>query len=150
LVLALTARETVEDRVQVLDLGADDYLVKPCAFLELLARVRALARRGKSIEVPKLSCDDLEMDVATRRVSRGSVALKLTAKEFEVVEYLLRHSGNLVSRETLAREVWKVTERATPLDNVIDVTINRLRRKLDGPFEHKLLRTVRGLGYVLE
>lgn len=148
-VLALTARETIEDRVEALDCGADDYLIKPCAFSELLARIRALLRRGKSVEVPKLRCEDLELDVRTRRVTRGTVTLLLTAKEFEVIAYFLRYSGRIVSRETLAREVWKITERATPLDNVIDVTIARLRRKLDDPFSYKLLRTVRGMGYVL-
>jgi DNA-binding response OmpR family regulator len=89
------------------------------------------------------------MDLSKRRVNRGTVRLHLTAKEFEVVEYLLRHAGHVVSRETLARQIWKITERATPLDNVIDVTMARLRRKLDDPFAHKLLRTVRGMGYVL-
>jgi len=148
-VLALTAKETIEDRVEALDCGADDYLVKPCAFPELLARVRALVRRGKSMEITKLFWEDLEMDVSTHRVTRGAVPLNLTAKEFDVVAYFLQHGGRVVSRETLAREVWKITERATPLDNVIDVTIARLRRKLDDPFAHKLLRTVRGMGYVL-
>ena len=148
-VLALTAKETVEDRVQVLDCGADDYLVKPCAFAELLARIRALLRRGQDVRPKKLRFEDLELDVSTRQVSRGAVPLELTAKEFEVIEYLLRFSGKVISRETLAREVWRVRERATPIDNVIDVTIARLRRKMDEPFDHKLLRTVRGLGYVL-
>jgi len=148
-VLALTAKETVEDRVEALDCDADDYLIKPCAFSELLARVRALVRRGKSVQVPRLSCEDLEMDLSTHRVTRGVATLNLTVKEFEVTEYFLRHSGRVVSRETLAREVWRTTERATPIDNVIDVTIARLRRKLDDPFAHKLLRTVRGMGYVL-
>lgn len=149
LVLALTAKETIEDRVEALDCGADDYLIKPCALSELLARIRALVRRGKSMEISTLCCEDLEMDVSTHRVTRGDVTLHLTAKEFEVIAYFLQHGGRVVSRETLAREVWKITERATPLDNVIDVTIARLRRKLDDPFSYKLLRTVRGMGYVL-
>jgi DNA-binding response OmpR family regulator len=148
-VLILTAKDTVNDRVQTLDLGADDYLVKPFAFPELLARVRALLRRGQAVDVPKLQQDDLEMDVGAHRVARGARSLNLTAKEFEIIEYLLRHTGSVVSREMLAREVWKVTERATPLDNVIDVTMARLRRKLDDPFEKKILHTVRGLGYML-
>ncbi len=148
-VLVLTAKDTVEDRVQVLDFGADDYLVKPFAFPELLARVRALLRRGRADYVRKMHQDDLEMDVMAHRVVRGAKLLNLTTKEFEIIEYLLRHRGNVVSREMLSRDVWKVSERATPLDNVIDVTIARLRRKLDGPFKNKLLHTVRGVGFML-
>jgi DNA-binding response OmpR family regulator len=148
-VLVLTARDAVEDRVDVLDLGADDYLVKPFAFPELLARVRALLRRGQDVRVQALQHEDLEIDVSRHYAARSGVALTLTAKEFEIVEYLLRHRGSVVSRETLAREIWKIEERATPLDNVIDVTMARLRRKLDDPFERKLLHTVRGLGFML-
>ena len=148
-VLILTAKDTVDDRVQGLDLGADDYLVKPFAFPELLARIRALLRRGRPDHVLKLQQGDLSMDLATRKVIRGSQSLDLTVREFEVLEYLLRHGGHVVSREMLARDVWRVTARATPLDNVIDVTIARLRRKVDDPFEPKLLHTVRGVGFVL-
>lgn len=148
-VLILTARDTVEDRVQGLDVGADDYLVKPFAFPELLARIRALLRRGRLDPASKLCHDDLELDPVTRVVTRGSRALELTAKEFEILEYLLRHHGRVVSREMLARDVWKVTARATPLDNVIDVTIARLRRKVDDPFANKLVHTIRGVGFVL-
>jgi DNA-binding response OmpR family regulator len=148
-VLVLTAKDTVEDRVEVLDLGADDYLVKPFAFPELLARVRALLRRGQPVESPKLREEDLELDVGTHRVVRGTQQIHLTGREFEIVEYLLRHRGSVVSREMLAHEVWKIAERATPLDNAIDVTMARLRRKIDDPFESKLLHTVRGLGYIL-
>ena len=148
-VLILTARDTVEDRVHGLDAGADDYLVKPFAFPELLARIRALLRRGRMDQILKLQHDDLEIDLITRRVTRGPHAIDLTAKEFEIVEYLLRHQGRVVSREMLARDVWQVTARATPLDNVIDVTIARLRRKVDDPFEKKLIHTVRGVGFVL-
>ena len=148
-VLILTAKDTVDDRVKGLDSGADDYLVKPFAFPELLARVRALLRRGRPDQVLRLQQDDLEMDLVTRKVVRASQTLELTVREFEILEYLLRHLGRVVSREMLARDVWHVTARATPLDNVIDVTIARLRRKIDDPFETKLLHTVRGVGFVL-
>ena len=148
-VLILTAKDTVDDRVQGLDLGADDYLVKPFAFPELVARIRALLRRGRMDQVLKLQLDDLEMDLLTRRVTRRGLTLDLTAKEFELLEYLLRHPGRVVSREMLARDVWQVAARATPLDNVIDVSIARLRRKIDDPFEKKLLHTLRGVGFML-
>jgi len=148
-VLILTAKDTVEDRVHGLDGGADDYLVKPFAFPELLARVRALLRRGRTDQIVKLRQDDLEMDLITRKVMRAGRPLELTVKEFEILEYLLRHRGYVASREMLARDVWKTSARATPLDNVIDVTIARLRRKIDDPFEEKLLHTVRGVGFAL-
>jgi len=148
-VLILTAKDTVEDRVQGLDLGADDYLVKPFAFPELLARIRALLRRGRMDQVLKLQHEDLEMDLVTRRATRRAQTLDLTAKEFDLLEYLLRHQGRVVSREMLARDVWHVTARATPLDNVIDVSVARLRRKIDDPFEKKLLHTLRGVGFIL-
>jgi len=148
-VLILTAKDTIDDRVHGLDSGADDYLVKPFAFPELLARVRALLRRGRPDQVLKLEEGDLAMDLVTRKVVRAGETLELTVKEFEMLEYLLRHVGRVVSREMLARDVWHVTARATPLDNVIDVTIARLRRKVDDPFETKLLHTVRGVGFVL-
>jgi DNA-binding response OmpR family regulator len=148
-VLVLTAKDTVEDRVIGLDQGADDYLTKPFAFSELLARIRALLRRGRMDQILKLQHEDLEMDLVTHTVSRGDQGIELTGKEFELLEYLMRHCGNLVSREMLARDVWHATIRATPLDNVIDVTIARLRRKIDEPYERKLLHTVRGLGYIL-
>jgi len=148
-VLILTAKDTVDDRVQGLDLGADDYLVKPFAFPELVARIRALLRRGRMDQILKLQLDDLEMDLLTRRVTRRGLTLDLTAKEFELLEYLLRHQGRVVSREMLARDVWQVAARATPLDNVIDVSIARLRRKIDDPFEKKLLHTLRGVGFML-
>jgi two-component system copper resistance phosphate regulon response regulator CusR len=148
-VLILTAKDTVKDRVLGLDSGADDYLVKPFAFPELLARIRALLRRGKDGPVLKLKLADLEMDLARRSASRGGQALSLTGKEFELLEYLLRHQGHIVTREMFAREVWKEVQRATPLDNVIDVHINHLRKKVDEPFGKKLLHTVRGVGFVL-
>jgi len=148
-VLILTAKDTVDDRVRGLDSGADDYLVKPFAIPELLARIRALLRRGRPDQVLMLRQDDLEMDLVTRKVVRAGQAIELTVKEFEVLEYLLRHAGRVVSREMLTREVWRIAARATPFDNVIDVTIARLRRKIDDPFASTLLHTVRGVGFVL-
>jgi DNA-binding response OmpR family regulator len=148
-VLILTARDTLEDKILGLDLGADDYLVKPFAFPELTARIRALLRRGRSDQPLKLKLADLEMDVVKRTARRGVQALPLTAMEFDILEFLLRNQGHVVTREMLAREIWKETERATPLDNVIDVHIGRLRKKVDEPFGTKLLRTVRGVGFIL-
>jgi two-component system, OmpR family, copper resistance phosphate regulon response regulator CusR len=148
-VLIVTARDSVEDRVIGLDAGADDYLVKPFAFPELLARMRALSRRGRPDPPVRLKVSDLEVDASTRRVSRGGRTLDLTAREFELLEYLVRNRGRVVSREMLARDVWKETGRATPLDNVIDVHIARLRRKVDDAAETKLIHTVRGVGFML-
>jgi len=148
-VLILTAKDTVEDRVVGLDSGADDYLVKPFAFPELLARIRALLRRGRSDQVLRLKLADLDIDLVTRKVTRDGQAVDLTVKEFELLEYLIRRAGQVVSREMLARDVWQAAARATPLDNVIDVTVARLRRKLDDSFDTKLLHTVRGVGFML-
>jgi two-component system, OmpR family, copper resistance phosphate regulon response regulator CusR len=148
-VLMLTARDAVEDRVRGLDTGADDYLVKPFAFPELLARIRALSRRGISESSPNLRVADLEVDVVGRSVMRAGHTLDLTAREFELLEYLMRHQGHVVSREMLARDVWKEAGRHTPLDNVIDVHVARLRRKVDDQFDQKLVHTVRGVGFVL-
>jgi two-component system copper resistance phosphate regulon response regulator CusR len=148
-VLVLTAKDAVCDRVQGLNSGADDYLVKPFAFPELLARIRALLRRGKVEEPTSLKCADLELNVETHAVRRAGVPITLTAREFEILEYILRNQGRVVSREMLARDVWKEPTRHTPLDNVIDVHIARLRRKLDDNFRTKLLHTVRGVGFVL-
>ncbi len=148
-VLILTARDGLDDRVLGLDLGADDYLVKPFALPELLARVRALLRRGRPSEALRLKAADLELDLVTRRAARGERLLDLTPREFELLEYLLRHQGHLVSREMLAREVWKEPRRATPLDNVIDVQIARLRKKVDTEGGGRLIHTVRGVGFVL-
>jgi DNA-binding response OmpR family regulator len=148
-VLLLTSRDTLEDRVRGLDTGADDYLVKPFAFPELLARTRALLRRAKFDTSQPFKLADLEMDVAQRSVLRGGQAIELTAREFELLEYLFADQGRVVSREMLARDIWKETSRQTPLDNVIDAQMARLRRKLDGQFERKLLHTVRGVGFVL-
>jgi two-component system copper resistance phosphate regulon response regulator CusR len=147
-IFVLTARDTVDDRVAGLDSGADDYLVKPFAFPELLARIRVLLRRARP-DLLRLRFADLELDVATRKVARAGQPLDLRAREFELLEYLLRHQGQLVSREMLARDVWKSLHRGTPLDNVIDVHIARLRRKVDSEFPIKLIHTVRGVGFVL-
>lgn len=148
-VLILTARDTLEDKILGLDLGADDYLVKPFAFPELTARIRALLRRGRGDEAVKLKLADLEMDLIKRAVIRGKQAIPLTGMEFEILEYLLRNQDHVVTREMLARQVWKESERATPLDNVIDVHIGRLRKKIDEPFKGKLLHTLRGVGFML-
>jgi DNA-binding response OmpR family regulator len=148
-VLVLTARDTLQDRVLGLDSGADDYMVKPFAFAELVARIRALARRGRAAETPRLNLADLELDLITRKVSRATRPIDLTVREFELLEYLLRHQGQVVSRESLARDVWKETARTTPLDNVIDVHIARLRRKIDAEHAPKLIHTVRGVGFML-
>lgn len=148
-ILLLTGRDTVEDRVLGLDSGADDYLVKPFAFPELLARIRLLLRRGQQETQHLLRLADLEIDLLTHRVSRSEQIVELTAKEFELLVYLLRHLGHVVSREMLAQDVWLTRDRSTPLDNVIDVNIARLRRKVDGPFEQKLIRTIRGVGFCL-
>jgi two-component system, OmpR family, copper resistance phosphate regulon response regulator CusR len=148
-VLLLTSRDAIEDRVRGLDTGADDYLVKPFAFPELLARIRVLLRRGKPDVSQWLRLADLEMDVAQRCVVRGGQQIELTAREFELLEYLFANRGRVVSREMLARDVWKETARQTPLDNVIDAQMVRLRRKIDGQFDRRLLHTVRGVGFTL-
>ena len=148
-VLVLTARDSLEDRVIGLDAGADDYLVKPFAFAELLARIRALVRRGRVADAPRLGVGDLEMDLVTRKVLRAGKPVDLTVREFELLEFLMRYQGQVVSRETLARDVWKETARTTPLDNVIDVHIARLRRKVDLEHATKLIHTVRGVGFML-
>ena len=148
-VLVLTARDSLSDRVNGLDAGADDYLIKPFAFAELLARIRALVRRGRVTETPRLLVGDLEMDLVTRKVTRAGQPVELTVREFELLEFLMRYHGQVVSRETLARDVWKETARTTPLDNVIDVHIARLRRKVDLDQSLKLIHTVRGVGFML-
>ncbi len=148
-VLILTAKDTVEDRVYGLDSGADDYLVKPFAFPELVARIRALTRRGRSGETLRLTIADLELDKVTQTVIRAGKPVQLTQREFKLLEYLMSHQGHVVSREMLARDVWEVSERDTPLDNVIDVQVNRLRAKIDTPFEKHLLQTIRGVGFIL-
>ncbi len=148
-VLLLTSKDAVEDRVRGLDIGADDYLVKPFAFPELLARMRALLRRGKPEKPARSRLADLEIDPAQRSVIRGGQNIDLTAREFDLLEYLFLNKDRVVSREMLARDIWKETARQTPLDNVIDAQMARLRRKIDGQFEPKLLHTVRGVGFVL-
>lgn len=149
-VLILTARDGIDDRVRGLDFGADDYLVKPFALPELLARIRALLRRGRPSDVLRLKAADLELDLVARRVVRGERVLDLTGREFDLLEYLLRHQGHHVSREMLARDVWKEPRRATPLDNVIDVQMTRLRKKVDTEEVVRLIHTVRGVGFVLQ
>ncbi len=149
-VLIVTARDAVQDRVAGLDAGADDYLVKPFAFPELLARLRALLRRGRAEQAARLKVADLEIDVPSRRAIRGGREVELTSREFELLEYLVRNRGRVVSREMLARDVWRETRRATTLDNVIDVHIARLRRKVDDGSELKLIQTVRGVGFIIK
>jgi DNA-binding response OmpR family regulator len=144
-VLVLTARDAVEDRVTGLDAGADDYLVKPFAFAELLARLRVLLRRGQADRETVLRLPDLEMDLLARRVTRAGAEVVLTQREFEVLEYLLRHKNAVVTRDMLGRDVWKEPEHA--LTNVIDVYINLLRRKVERPGQPPLIHTLRGVGY---
>ena len=147
LVLILSARDDVDDRVRGLTGRADDYLLKPFAVAELLARVQALLRRGRANTMQRMSVKDLHLDSVTRRVERAGQRIELTAREFDLLEYLLRHARSIVSREMLSHELWKDVERATPLDNVIDVHIERLRRKIDGPNLVRLIHTVRGVGF---
>ena len=147
-VLFLTARDQVEDRVKGLEFGADDYLVKPFAFSELLARLRALLRRGKTNEPELLQIADLELDLLRRRVTRAGRRIDLTAKEFALLELLLRRQGEVLPRSLIASQVWDMNFDSDT--NVIEVTVRRLRAKIDDEFEPKLIRTVRGMGYVLE
>ena len=146
-VLIVTARDALEDRVTGLDSGADDYLVKPFALPELYARVRALLRRGPNALPTQLTCGELAVDTAARQVRRRGQLVALTVREFELLTYLLQQQGHVVTREMLARDVWQQPRRATPLDNVIDVQMARLRRKVDGPFASRLIHTVRGMGF---
>ena len=148
-VLLLTARDAVEDRVLGLESGADDYLVKPFAFAELVARIHSLLRRVTPVEPLRKSIADLVVDLEARRVSRAGKAVELTPREFNLLAYLLREPGQVVTREMLAKEVWAETNRVTPLDNVIDVHVAHLRKKLDDGHAVKLLHTVRGVGFVL-
>jgi two-component system copper resistance phosphate regulon response regulator CusR len=149
-VLMLTARERVEDRVRGLEAGADDYLVKPFAFSELLARVGALLRRGQApiAAATVLRLADLELDLVSRKASRAGERLNLTAKEFSLLTLLLRRQGQILSRSQLAEQVWDMSFDSDT--NVVEVAIRRLRAKIDDPFQGKLLHNVRGMGYVLE
>ncbi|MBI3140632.1 MAG: response regulator transcription factor [Rhodocyclales bacterium] len=148
-VLILSARDEIENRVAGLNHGADDYMVKPFAFAELVARVNALLRRGSQEAGLRLTVSDLTLDVVEHSALRAGRNIDLTAREFDLLRYLMQHNGEAVSRAMLARDVWHVTSRATPLDNVIEVHITRLRRKVDDCARCKLLHTVRGVGYCL-
>ncbi|MDF2490379.1 MAG: two component heavy metal response transcriptional regulator, partial [Pseudomonas sp.] len=148
-VLFLTARDAVQDRVHGLELGADDYLVKPFAFAELLARVRTLLRRGSTpTQEPSLSLADLRLDLIRRRVERAGLRVELTAKEFALLELLLRRRGEVLPKSLIASLVWDMNFDSDT--NLVEVAIRRLRAKIDDPHEHKLIHTVRGMGYVLE
>jgi heavy metal response regulator len=147
-VLLLTARVTVADRVMGLDLGADDYLTKPFAFEELLARVRALLRRGAAAAPAVLAIADLRLDPATREVTRGDKRIDLTPKEYALLEFFLRRRDQVLSRAVIAQHVWGVNYDT--FTNIIDVYVNYLRKKIDDNFELKLIHTVRGAGYVLK
>lgn len=147
-VMMLTARDSVNDRVQGLETGADDYLTKPFAFAEFLARVRALLRRAVDAEPAELSLADLTLDSRARKVARGGKAIQLTSKEFAVIEFLLQNAGEVITRTKLAEHVWD--ENYDPFSNVIDVTIYHLREKVDRDFDFPLIHTVRGVGYLLK
>jgi two-component system, OmpR family, copper resistance phosphate regulon response regulator CusR len=148
-VLLLTARDAVPDRVLGFESGADDYLIKPFAFAELIARIRSLLRRVPATEPLRRRLGDLTLDLETRTVWRGDQRIDLTSREFDLLGYLLRQPGQVVTREMLAKDVWRETKRATPLDNVIDVHIAHLRRKVDDGRKTTLIQTVRGVGFVL-
>ncbi len=146
-ILMLTARDTVDDRVMGLDAGADDYLTKPFAFRELMARVRALARRRPALVPQEVRVADLEVDLASRRVSRAGRPIELTAKEFALLEFLVLHADQVVDRAAITAHVWD--ENHDPFTNVLEVLVRRLRRKIDDDFEPKLIQTLRGAGYRL-
>lgn len=147
-VLVLTAQDAVDAKVETLRAGADDYVTKPFAFEELLARVEALARRPRAIVSPKLTVADLEVDLDAREVTRAGEAIELTPKEFLVLEYLARHAGRVLSRTLITEYAWGY--HFDPGTNIVDVVINHLRKKIDAPHEKKLIHTVRGVGYVLK
>jgi two-component system copper resistance phosphate regulon response regulator CusR len=147
-VLLLTARDAVADRVKGLELGADDYLVKPFAFAELLARIRTVLRRGPARQPDMVAVGDLEIDLVRHRATRAGQRLDLTPKEFSLLSLLARRQGEVLTRTLIAEQVWDMTFGAD--SNVVDVHVRRLRTKVDSPFERKLIHTVRGVGYVLE
>jgi two-component system copper resistance phosphate regulon response regulator CusR len=147
-VLFLTAKDSLPDRVKGLNLGADDYLVKPFAFSELLARVRSILRRGPTRRAETLRRGDLEIDLVRHRAARAGKKLDLTPKEFSLLSFLARHPGEVQSRTTIAEQVWDMNFDGGT--NVVDVHVRRLRSKVDDPFERKLIHTVRGMGYVLD
>ena len=147
-VLVLTAQDAVDAKVETLRAGADDYVTKPFAFEELLARVEALARRPQALAAPVLRVADLELDQGTREVSRGGTPIELTKKEYEVLEYLMRHAGRVMSRTLITEYVWGY--HFDPGTNIVDVVINHLRKKIDAPATKKLITTVRGVGYIIK
>jgi heavy metal response regulator len=147
-ILMLTARDTIGDRVRGLDSGADDYLVKPFAFQELLARVRALLRRSGTAKTSHLQVGDLALDTLTRRASRGGQVVELTTREYALLEFLMRHPGQALSRTQIVEHVWNYDFFTT--SNVVDVYVGYLRRKIDREYEVKLIKTVRGVGYKIE
>ncbi len=147
-ILFLTARDSVQDRVKGLELGADDYLVKPFAFAELLARVRSLLRRAPALSDEQLHIEDLEIDMRRNRAVRSGIPLNLTPKEFLLLAHLVRYAGEVVSRPEIVQQVWDINFNTGT--NVVDVVVRRLRAKVDDPFEKKLVHTIRGVGYVLK
>ena len=151
-ILILTSNASLDDRVAALDAGADDFLLKPFNAAELCARVRAISRRGlkQPSQDTVLHLADLEISVETRAAWRGGTKLELTVREFDLLVFLIKHRGRPCSRDMLAREVWHETSRFTPIDNVISVQMTRLRRKVDDPFPRKLLRTIRGVGFLID
>lgn len=146
-VICLTARDAVDDRIRGLDLGADDYLAKPFSFSELLARLRALLRRGQNLGTNPIVVADLTVDVAARRVHRSGRRIDLSPNEYALLEYLSRNAGQVLSRTMILEHVWDMNQ--DPMTNVVDVHINRLRKKVDQGFEFPLIHTIRGVGYVL-
>ncbi len=146
-VICLTARDAVDDRVKGLNLGADDYLAKPFSFIELLARIRALLRRGSMLAINPIVVGDLTFDVMARQVHRANERIDLSSREFSLLEYLARNAGHVLSRTMILEKVWDMNQ--DPMTNVVDVHINRLRKKIDHGFSKPLIHTIRGVGYVL-
>ncbi|MEE9336720.1 MAG: heavy metal response regulator transcription factor [Methylococcaceae bacterium] len=147
-ILLLTAKDSVEDKVKGLKLGADDYLVKPFAFSELLVRIQTLLRRGAATDIEKIKCADLEIDAIKHRVTRNNTRIDLSPKEFQLLLLMARHPGEVFSRTVIAERVWDINFNSDT--NVVDVAIRRLRNKVDSPFENKLIHTIRGVGYTFE